>query len=44
MLTDRPYAKAMEPKAAAGALGSDTKYDTRFTKQLVQYLLATKQM
>jgi HD-GYP domain-containing protein (c-di-GMP phosphodiesterase class II) len=44
MLTDRPYAKAMEPKSAAAALGSDNKYDTRYTKQLVQYLLATKQM
>jgi len=44
MVTDRPYAKAMDPKAAAGALGSDGKYDPRYSKQLAQYLLNTKQM
>jgi response regulator RpfG family c-di-GMP phosphodiesterase len=44
MLTDRPYAKAMEPPAAANALGGDPKYDPRYSKQLMQYILATKQM
>lgn len=44
MLTDRPYAKAMEPAAAANSLGGDPKYDPRYSKQLMQYLLATKQM
>jgi len=44
MITERPYAKAMDPKAAAGALGGDAKYDPRYTKQLVQYLMNTRQM
>jgi len=44
MITDRPYAKAMEPKAAAAALATDPKYDQRFTKQLTTYLLNTRQM
>ncbi len=44
MVSERPYAKAMDVKAAAGALGSDAKYDPRYSKQLAQYLLNTKQM
>jgi len=44
MLTDRPHAKAMTPMAAASSLGSDGKYDPKFSKQLAQYLLNTKQM
>lgn len=44
MISERPYAKAMEPKAAAGALATDAKYDQRFTKQLMTYLVNTRQM
>lgn len=44
MITERPYAKAADPVAAANALGSDPKYDPRFSKQLMQYLLSTKKM
>ena len=44
MITERPYAKAMTPKAAAAALAGDQKYDQRFTKQLATYLLNTRQM
>lgn len=44
MLTERPYAKGMEPKAAAGSLGQDSHYDPKFSKQLINYLLATRQM
>lgn len=44
MITERPYAKAMEPRAAAGALTSDAKYDARYTKQLIPFLMNTRQM
>lgn len=44
MLTERPYAKAMAPMAAAAALGGDAKYDPKYSKQLTQYLVNTKQM
>jgi response regulator RpfG family c-di-GMP phosphodiesterase len=44
MITERPYAKAMDPKLAAATLGGDSKYDPRYSKQLAQYLLHTKQM
>uniref|UniRef100_A0A7C3W9Q0 HD domain-containing protein n=1 Tax=Fundidesulfovibrio putealis TaxID=270496 RepID=A0A7C3W9Q0_9BACT len=44
MITERPYAKAMGVKEAAASLGGDPKYDPRVSKQLVQYLLLTKQM
>ena len=44
MITDRPYAKAMDPKAAAGALGTDARYDSRVSKQLVNYLLNARLM
>jgi len=43
MITERPHAKAMEPMAAAGSLGSDGKYDTRYSKQLATYLVNTRQ-
>lgn len=44
MITERPYAKAMEPKTAAGSMGQDARYDTKYSKQLINYLLATRQM
>ncbi|WP_027189440.1 HD-GYP domain-containing protein [Fundidesulfovibrio putealis] len=43
MITERPHAKAMEPMAAAGSIGSDGKYDSRYSKQLATYLVNTRQ-
>lgn len=39
MVTERPYAPAMSPKVAAGSLTTDARYDSRFTKQLMSYLV-----
>ncbi|GAB6036813.1 HD domain-containing protein [Fundidesulfovibrio butyratiphilus] len=44
MITERPYAPAQAPKAAAASLGQDAHYDTRFSKQLMNYLVATRQV
>jgi HD-GYP domain-containing protein (c-di-GMP phosphodiesterase class II) len=44
MVTDRPYAKAMTRMAAANALGNDSKYDSKYSKLLANYLVNTKQM
>ena len=43
MITDRPYAKAMEPKEAAQALLKDEqRYDARLSKALMSLLMTDK--
>jgi HD-GYP domain-containing protein (c-di-GMP phosphodiesterase class II) len=43
MIAERPYAKAISRKAAAGSLSQDPRYEPKYTKLLANYLVQTGQ-